>query len=155
MENFHPATCVACCKRIVDARRKHPVLVDDWGYICRELWLFAMSFGTALIFGPLWILHCTFAKSRRHRRINDDVTVVLHDLPGLPDPEDQILYRQRLVLESLVRLLKRAERQDVPWILREIEKRQEIHNRYAAELDDRFPGDRYEERVVPPYQEPR
>jgi hypothetical protein len=146
MEDFHPATCVVCCKRIVDARRKHPVLVDDWGYICRELWLFAMSFGVAVVFGPLWVLHGIFSKSQKQLReeIRDlaryGIDVTFHDPEDLPDREKQILYEQRELLHAWGLRFKYARnKSDLPWIAGKIRELQAVHDDTARQFKNRYP----------------
>jgi hypothetical protein len=143
MQDSHPATCIVCCKQLIDAERKLPEGVEETGYLLHEVVRFLLSFIAAIFALPLMIAWCIHDGVHRGKKPGqdaepDDIQVKFYSPKrGAPitPMEAQVLHNQCTLLKILLHRFKYCHPKDKALVRKEIEAQQLMHTTYAEKIE--------------------
>jgi hypothetical protein len=135
MQDSHPATCIDCCKRLIDAERKVPEPLEEAGYVMHQLVLFTLYLIGAVLASPLMFTAWLFGSGRKREASSGVEPSFCYVRGGRATPmEMQVLHNQRVIIALLWRKCGSAGPQEKAALLKEIESHQAIHKEYAEKV---------------------
>lgn len=68
MEDFHPATCTQCCKRLIDNRRKWPELIEETLYLIGQAGFLLLIAAGTLAIAPMMFMSWIMGSDKKSKQ---------------------------------------------------------------------------------------